>query len=125
MAWLWDVPANGNRYVFTANGGTDDVSVVDLARALSGDVRAEIGRIPIDFAPWGMAATADGRHIIVASGGSQKDDREGNTISIIDVDRAAEGGNNAVVARVLVGTSDPEDCELPIDPLGYAKRSRK
>ncbi|GIT15207.1 MAG: hypothetical protein CM1200mP36_09630 [Gammaproteobacteria bacterium] len=38
--------SNGNSYVFTANGGTDDVSVIDLARALEGDRRAEIGRIP-------------------------------------------------------------------------------
>ncbi len=108
--------SDGSAYVFTANGGTDDVSVIDLARALDGDRLAEIRRIPIHFAPWGMTATPDGRHIIVASGRSQKDDRIGNTISIIDVDRAAAGSGNALVARVLVGTEDPDEPTLPLVP---------
>jgi len=105
---------NSNEYVFTANGGTDDVSVIDLERALAGDRGAEIGRIPIRIAPWGMAATPDGRHIIVASGGSQKDGSEGNTITIIDVNRAAEGADDAKVARVRVGTTDPEVPSYPL-----------
>ncbi len=108
--------SNGNAYVFTANGGTDDVSVIDLARALQGDRRAEIRRIPIHFAPWGMTATPDGRHIIVTSGRSQKDDSIGNTISIIDVDSAAAGSGDAVVARILVGTDDPDEPTLPLVP---------
>ncbi|MDX1405304.1 MAG: YncE family protein [Woeseiaceae bacterium] len=106
--------ANGKEYVFTANGGTDDVSVIDLAQALEGERLAEIARIPIRIAPWGMAATPDGRHIVVASGGSQKDDSAGNTISIIDVDRAASGAADAVVARVRVGTADPDQPTLPL-----------
>ncbi len=108
--------SNGNAYVFTANGGTDDVSVIDLARALEGDPLAEIGRIPTQFAPWGMTVTPDGRHIIVAGGRSQKDDSVGNTISIIDVDRAAAGAGDALVARILVGTVDPEEPTLPLIP---------
>ena len=108
--------SNGNAYVFTANGGTDDVSVIDLARALAGDRLAEIGRIPAQVAAWGMTATPDGRHIIVASGRSQKDDSVGNTISIIDVDRAAAGAGDAEVARILVGTDDPEEPTLPMIP---------
>ena len=105
---------DGSRYVFTANGGTDDVSVIDLARALQGNRQAEIGRIPIEFAPWGMASTPDGSHVFVASGGSQKNDAEGNTISIINVDRAATGGSDAVVARILVGTDDPQESTYPL-----------
>ena len=108
--------SNGNAYVFTANGGTDDVSVIDLARALEGDRLAEIRRIPTHIAPWGMTATPDGRHIIVASGRSQKDDSIGNTISIIDVDRAAAGSGDALVARILVGTEDPDEPTLPLIP---------
>ena len=106
--------SNGNAYVFSANGGTDDVSVIDLARALEGDPLAEIQRIPAQVGAWGMAATPDGRHIIVASGGSQKDGSVGNTISIIDVDRASAGAGDAEVARILVGTDDPE---VPTHPL--------
>jgi len=108
--------SNGNAYVFTANGGTHDVSMIDLARALEGDRRAEIRRIPTQFAPWGMVATPDGRHIIVASGRSQKDDSVGNTIAIIDVDRAAARTGDAEVARILVGTEDPEESTLPMIP---------
>ncbi len=109
---------NGNGYVFTANGGTNDVSVIDLARALEGDRRAEIRRIPTQVGPWGMTATPDGRHIIVASGGSQKDGSAGNTISIIDVDRASVGASvgEAEVARILVGTNDPGEPTHPLIP---------
>lgn len=104
----------GNAYIFTANGGTSDVSVIDLALALQGDRGAEIGRVPNQRGAWGMAATPDGQHIIVAHGGSQKDDWEGNTISIIDVDRAAADADNAEVARVRVGTDDPEAPTYPL-----------
>jgi len=108
--------SNGNAYVFTANGGTNDVSVIDLARALGGDPIAEIQRIPIQVGPWGMTATPDGRHIIVASGGSQKDGSAGNTISILDVDRASAGAGDAEVARILVGTEDPREPTHPLIP---------
>jgi DNA-binding beta-propeller fold protein YncE len=106
--------SEGDAYVFTANGGTDDVSVIDLARALEGDQLAEIGRVPNQRAAWGMTATPDKRHIIVASGGSQKDDWEGNTISIINVDRAAIDADSAEVARIRVGTDDPDEASYPL-----------
>ena len=115
---------DGSAYLFSANGGTDDVSVIDLGRALRGDAGAEIGRVPTQVGPWGITATIDKRHIIVANGGSQRDGSAGNTISIIDVDRASRlrqgvgaqgaGGPGAEVARVLVGTNDPS---VPTHPL--------
>jgi hypothetical protein len=109
---------DGSSYVFSANGGTNDVSVLDLGRALRGDAGAEIGRVPAQVGPWGITATVDKRHIIVANGGSQRDGSAGNTISIIDVDRASRaqgtGGQGAEVARVLVGTNDPS---VPTHPL--------
>ncbi len=108
------VASNGKAYVFTANGGTDDVSVIDLALALEGDRLAEVGRVPNQRAAWGMTATPDKGHIIVASGGSQKDDWVGNTVSVIDVDRAAIDADNAEVARVRVGTDDPEEPTYPL-----------
>jgi DNA-binding beta-propeller fold protein YncE len=118
--------SDGSAYVFSANGGTDDVSVIDLARALRGEARAEIGRIPAQVGPWGITATPDRRHIIVASGGSQRDGSAGNTISVIDVDRARRlrqdfgaqgaGTGKAEVARVLVGTDDPAQPTHPLIP---------
>jgi len=108
--------SNGSSYVFTANGGTNDVSVIDLARVLHGDLLAEIARISLDFSPWGMTSTPDGRYIIVASGRSQKDNSVGNAISIIDVDLVASGVESVVVSRVLIGTDNPEEPTLPLIP---------
>ena len=108
--------SDGSAYVFSANGGTDDVSVIDLARALRGDARAEIGRIPMQVGPWGITATPDRRHIIVANGGSQRDGSAGNTISFIDVDRVSAGVARAEVARVRVGTDDPAEPTHPLIP---------
>lgn len=108
--------ANGNAYVFSANGGTNDVSVIDLARALRGEARAEIGRIPMQVGPWGIAATPSRRHIIAANGGSQRDGSAGNTIALIDVDRVSADASRAVVARVRVGTDDPSEATHPLIP---------
>ena len=108
--------SDGGEYVFSANGGTNDVSVISLAHALEGDRLAEIGRIPMQVGPWGITATPDGRHVIVANGGSQRESRSGNAISIIDVDRASTGDEDAEVARVLVGTDDPEEQTHPLIP---------
>lgn len=108
--------SNGNAYVFSANGGTDDVSVIDLARTERGDARAEIARIPMQVGPWGITATPDRRHVIVANGGSQRDGSAGNAISIIDVDRAIAGAAGAEVARIRVGTDHPSEQTHPLMP---------
>jgi DNA-binding beta-propeller fold protein YncE len=107
---------DGSAYVFSANGGTNDVSVIDLARALRGDTGAEIGRIPTQVGPWGITATPSRRHIIVANGGNQGDGSAGNSISVIDVDRASAGAGRAEVARVLVGTDDRLEQTHPLIP---------
>jgi DNA-binding beta-propeller fold protein YncE len=108
--------SDGSGYVFSANGGTNDVSVIDLGRALRGDTRAEIGRVAMQVGPWGITATPNRRHIIVANGGSQRDGSAGNSISVIDVDRASAGAGRAEVARVLVGTDDPSEPSHPLIP---------
>lgn len=108
--------SDGRAYVFTANGGTDDLSVIDLTRALEGDRRAEIHRIPTQIGPWGIVATPDGRYVIAASRESQRMAFSGNTISIIDVDLARAGAQDAEVARVLVGTDDPDVQTRPFIP---------
>jgi DNA-binding beta-propeller fold protein YncE len=108
--------SNGSEYVFSANGGTDDVSVIDLARALRGDASAEIGRIPMQVGPWGITATPNRKHVIVANGGSQRDGTAGNTIAVIDVDRASAGGARGEVGRIRVGTDDPSEQTHPLIP---------
>jgi DNA-binding beta-propeller fold protein YncE len=108
--------SNGKSYLFAANGGTDDVSVIDLERALAGDRRAEILRIPTQIGPWGIVASPNGRWIVAANRESQKVAFEGNTISIIDVDLARTGSPNAEVARVRVGTDSPSGQTRPFIP---------
>jgi DNA-binding beta-propeller fold protein YncE len=48
------------------------VSVIDLERALAGDRRAEILRIPTQIGPWGIVASPNGRWIVAANRESQK-----------------------------------------------------
>jgi YVTN family beta-propeller protein len=107
---------DGKTFLFTANGGTDDVSVIDLERALAGDRTSEILRIPTQIGPWGIATSPDGRWVVAANRESQRVAFEGNTISIIDVDRAAALDAHAEVARVRVGTDDPNGQTRPFIP---------
>ena len=97
----------GGGYLFTGNGGTDDVGVVDVQRFLSGGPDAEVHRIPVQTGPFGMAVSPDGKYVVSANRESQRTEVEGNTISIIDVQKAIAKAKDAEVARVLVGTNDP------------------
>jgi DNA-binding beta-propeller fold protein YncE len=106
--------ATGAAYVFAANGGTNDVSVIDLDRALKGDAAAEVGRIPMQVGPWGITATPDRRHIIVSNGGSQRDGSAGNSIAVIDVERAGSDPARAELARVRVGTDNRSEATHPL-----------
>jgi YVTN family beta-propeller protein len=108
--------SNGKRYVFAANGGTNDVSVIDLDRALAGEKTPEIARIPTQIGPWGITSSPNGRWIVAANRESQQIAFEGNTISIIDVDLARVAAPNAEVARVRVGTSDAAVQTRPFIP---------
>ncbi len=102
---------SGKRYLYTANGGTDDISVIDLDAALAGSKTVEIGRIPTQIGPWGIATSPNGRYVVAANRESQKQAFEGNTISLIDVE------NPLVEARrMLVGTSDPGVQTRPFIP---------
>ena len=113
--------SDGKHYLFTANGGTDDVSVIDLAAALAGNKTAEIARIPTQIGPWGIATSADGRWVVAANRESQQIAFEGNTISIIDVNLAAARSPAAEVARVLVGTERFERPDAPVHPVLHAR----
>src|SRR5882672_3803727 len=100
--------ADGKTYLFSGNAGTDDVSVMDLRQALEGIRVVEIApRIPVQTGPFGIKASPNGRLIAVTARESGRLDFEGNTISIIDVERARRGLPGAEAARVRVGTDDP------------------
>jgi DNA-binding beta-propeller fold protein YncE len=107
--------SDGKQYLFSGNAGTEDVSVMDLGRALKGEVVVEVApRIPVQSGPFGIAASPNGKLIAVTARETNlEDDNEGNTISIIDVDLAREGKPGAEAARVQVGTDDPKGLARP------------
>src|SRR5436190_4710572 len=102
---------NGKSYLFAANGGTDDVSVIDLEAALAGNRTAQIALIPTQIGPWGIAASPNGRYIVAANRESQRVAFEGNTISIIDVENPT-----VEAARVRVGTDSDTGQTRPFIP---------
>jgi len=107
----------GGDFAFAANGGTDDVSVIDVQRAIGGDPDAEVARIPVERGPWGLAVSPGGSFVAVTNRESAETGVEGNTISILDVEKAIQGGSDAEVARVIVGT---DDAALATRPFGIA-----
>lgn len=100
--------SDGKTYLFSGNADTEDISVMDLARALAGESVVEVAaRVPIQSGPFTISASPDGKYIAATARESHVIDFEGNTLSIIDVDRARQGLPGAEVARVLVGTDNP------------------
>jgi DNA-binding beta-propeller fold protein YncE len=98
--------SDGKAYLVSGNGGTEDVSIMDLDKALAGAPVVEVTpRIPVQTGPFGIAASPDGRFVAVTARESNRVDFEGNTISIVDVDRAVRGLGGAET-RVQVGTDD-------------------
>lgn len=106
-------PAHGG-LVFTGNGGTDDVSVLRLAAVMDGSAGGEIGRVPVRHGPFGIALSPDDRLLAVANRESARSGIEGNTVSLIDVARAAEDPAEAVLAEVLVGTDRSDEPTRPM-----------
>ncbi|KAA2212560.1 beta-propeller fold lactonase family protein [Teichococcus oryzae] len=103
----------GGGTIFTANGGTDDISVIDLKKAVAGAADAERARIPVQAGGFGISTSLDGRLVAHASRENARDGKEANTISIIDVEKALSDPAKAEVARVLVGTDDSGTATRP------------
>jgi len=104
-------PLDGG-YIVTGNGGTDDVSVIALARALAGDPGAELARVPVQTGPFAVAVSPDGALAAVANRESARTGREGNTVSFIDIRRASTA-HDAEVARVRVGADAADEATRP------------
>jgi len=99
--------SDGKTYLVSGNGGTEDVSVMDLDKALAGGKVVEVApRIPVQSGPFGIKASPNGKFVAVTARESNRVDFEGNTISIIDIDRARQGLSGGEAARVQVGTDD-------------------
>jgi len=67
----------------------------------------------VQTGPFGIKASPNGKFIAVTARESGQADFEGNSISIIDVDRARTGAPGAEAARVRVGTDDPNGQARP------------
>ena len=98
---------------FAANGGTDDVSVIDVAKIVANAPGAELARIPVGTGPWGIAVSPDGAWVATANRESARADAEGNHISLINVDKAVTGAKDAEAARLIVGTNNPSAASRP------------
>src|SRR5439155_19758482 len=81
-------------------------------------------RIPVQTGPFGIKASPNGKFIAVTARESGQADFEGNSISIIDVDRARTGVPGAEAARVRAGTDDPNGQARPF-PLPWTPDGRE
>lgn len=98
----------GGGTLFSANEGTHDVSVISLAKLLSGASDWELSRIPVERGPWAIATSPDGALVALTNRDDDETDDAGRFISIIDVDKALAKAPDAEIRRVLVGTDDPK-----------------
>ena len=96
----------GGGTIFGANGGTDDITVMSLQKAIAGGSGAEVARIPVQAGGFGISTSPDGKLVAHASRENAQTDTPGNTVSIVDVEKALSDPGKAEVARVLVGTDD-------------------
>jgi DNA-binding beta-propeller fold protein YncE len=100
-------------YVFSANEGTHDVSVINVAKAISGAPDWETFRIPVESGPWAIVASPDGRLMALTDRDNDQNDEPGKFISLIDVDKAIAKSPDAEIRHILVGTDDPEGQSHP------------
>src|SRR5260370_33237169 len=60
--------SDGKKYLLSGNGGTEDVSVMDLEKALAGAPVVEVApRIPVQAGPFGIAASPNGKFVAVTA----------------------------------------------------------
>ncbi|MBO0754423.1 MAG: hypothetical protein J2P54_01065 [Bradyrhizobiaceae bacterium] len=107
VAWTPD-----GREIIVANYRTNNVSIVDVSRALAHDPHAEVARIPVTRLadadgivrpgnPKGTAVTSDGRYVVVSGGPQLLNFPPSGTVWIIDLQK------RAVVATVTGVGDDP------------------
>jgi len=114
----------GGGTLFTANEGTHDVSVINLAKLLAGAVDFETFRVPVERGPWGIATSPDGTLVAVTNRDDDETDDAGRFISLIDVNKALAKSADAEIARVRVGTDDPKGESRPFG-IGFTPDGSK
>lgn len=91
--------------VFTANGGTDDVMIAQLADVLAEKPGGDAIRIPVGCGPFGLDVSADGSLLAVANREDARTGAEGHSVTIIGVEAALDSPQDGVIAHVPVGGS--------------------
>jgi DNA-binding beta-propeller fold protein YncE len=92
--------------VFTANGGSSDVSVLRLSAVTEGRADAEIGRIKTPSGPFGLAVDPAGKLIAAADREDAKSGQLGNTVSFIDLAAAKSDPKTAHPISIRIGTDN-------------------
>jgi len=93
-------------YLFTGNGGTDDVGVVDVHGSSLAVQDAEVHRIPVQTGPFAWRSARMASTWRAPTGRASGRGSRGTHLDH-DVKKAIAKDKNAEVARVLVGTNDP------------------
>src|SRR5437588_431091 len=98
--------------------GSNRISIIDRKTGgRRGQIEMALGHpcpaCPACPGPFGIKASPTGNFIAVTARESAQADFEGNSISIVDVDRARTGAPGAEAARVRVGTDDPNGQARP------------
>lgn len=94
--------------VFSANGGSSDVSVLRLDAVIEGRADAEIGRITVPSGPFGIAVDPSRRILATADREDARSGRLGNSVSFIDLAAAKADVNAVRPVTIRVGTGDGE-----------------
>lgn len=100
--------------VFTANGGTDSISILRMADVVAGRRNAEIARIPVASGPFGLGVSPDGGLVAVANRESMRSGHEGNSISLIDIASALAAPQRPRITTVHVGTDRADEPTRPM-----------
>lgn len=108
--------------VFTANGGSADVSVLRLSSVVAGSSDAEIGRICLPSGPFGLSVDPTGKRLATADREDAQTGKLGNTISLIDLASASIG--SVVPVSLRVGTDHADGQTRPFVPVFSIDGSR-
>lgn len=82
--------------ILTANGGTNDVSLIALDRALEGRPDAEIMRVPVGSGAFAIAVSPDGCTAAVTERDDARTGEHGRAVALIDIAAALDGQEHAV-----------------------------
>ncbi|HEV3227840.1 MAG TPA: beta-propeller fold lactonase family protein [Solirubrobacteraceae bacterium] len=111
----WSVVSPDGRRLYTADAGSDSVSVFDIAADPLAPRQVQLLKLRGDGNPWNMGLTPDGRYLFVVTprAVAQIPPGQGNTLHMLDVDpsgRLSEPSSSPVSLPVSIGTN----------PLGLA-----